>query len=253
MPSRLTWETRSKVIIRQIGGGQTVGWEQAGRVGRIILGGLLLVAFSGCGCWPRPRHGVIIRGDWSLELNRIPWLASRDDTYQEPFSVVADCATDCPQTGEASAGLTTGGPPAARPSPGETSCRTRRCRTCGQLTCAGPVQPNGAKEEYLHSRFHPVPTRPVFSTRETHSAHARSPELSQGKGGIDASGGPRALAPEPVPTPSPEAHGGWKAKRPRAGVGAESGLTSSPPVDLKLGGFAERPSEREHGEDRTSR
>ena len=82
-------------------------------VGQVMMGCLLLVVCSG-GCF-RPRHGVIVRGDWSLEMNRVPWLVSRTDAHEECSVSAVDCVGGCLPEGEMSAGLPCGSPAAAPP------------------------------------------------------------------------------------------------------------------------------------------
>src|SRR5512139_544171 len=61
----------------------------------IAVGCLLLPGWLGC-VWPVDRHGVILRGDWSLELNRVPWLGcprpASTACYESECST-ASCAT----------------------------------------------------------------------------------------------------------------------------------------------------------------
>ena len=53
-----------------------MGWERR-RIGLVAIACLLLAMSVGCNLCARPRHGLIVRGDWSFELNRVPWLARR--------------------------------------------------------------------------------------------------------------------------------------------------------------------------------
>ncbi|MBL9081701.1 MAG: hypothetical protein JNK76_07845 [Planctomycetales bacterium] len=143
---------------------------------RIVIASLPAIALAaslGCCC---QRKGLVLRGDWSLELNRVPHMRSNGPTYS------GDCA--------APAGCTS------------TSC------TCGQCLSAadsgaeyyesyadgsgyghGGMLPGrvghggfegGAGHESLQdptppalARFHPVPTRPVFEPQ----AVAYAPEI----------------------------------------------------------------------------
>jgi len=164
------------------------------------LFGLVLLASAtllGCAC-QRARHGVILRGQWSLELNRVPWLSSR---------TVCDC--DSGQSGECLSGAVVGSacqergtsgsrppspgegtssPPDAHPAPlpapqtapedmsqsaepvrygivSRLLARRGTCQPPHMLIAGGaPARPlpPGSQE---HSRFHPVPTQPVFAPR----------------------------------------------------------------------------------------
>lgn len=196
-------------------------------VGQVMVGCLLLVACSGGCC--RPRHGVIFRGDWSLEMNRIPWLVSRTDAHDECSVSAVDCVGGRLPEGEMSARLPCGSPAAASPSADETSYYLRKgrdssiCRGCGQPTCAGSVQPANATESYLHPRFHPVPTGPVFLPRR--ESYAAIEENSH----PHRSGTSAPLPPEiqVVPTPDLGPDEGWKAKSPPQGGAGAPGSSSS--------------------------
>jgi hypothetical protein len=127
----------------------------------------LLATSSGCGLY-NPRHGMILRGDWSLELNRVPWLNSRTQTYDE--SGEGGCGTMIGPEGigpggalGATTGLSYAAPEGCRT--GQTSHRCLpggvRCRTCA--ASHGSVPTMAPAQQVAHSRFHPVPTRPVFT------------------------------------------------------------------------------------------
>ena len=201
-------------------------WRKRRSVGLLTLACLLLVTYAG-GChWARPRHGVILRGDWSMELNRVPWLAHRADVHEE--CSVSECATGCVPVGEGGADGEFGsgggceGPTVAAPPADDLSgpvCRggvCRRCRACRGLLGAGPVQPAVALS-YRHSRFHPVPTRPVFLARPEDDAPAKTDLDALWERGLDV----ECLAPDPaplppkvevIPTPEPDPYANWKAK-----------------------------------------
>ena len=178
-------------------------------LGLIGLG--LLTSFSGCHM-PNPRHGLVFRGDWTLELNRVPWMADRGlGEYQQP------CAP-CDVSGQ-------GGCVKAKPSPGleETACVRQQCKPpmgclakpCIAKSCpalhsshsGGPPMGGGSP------RFFPVPTKPVFSPRvdaansiievpvsdAQSDSFASAPSLKlQDPGG---EGNPPAINPEVVPPP----------------------------------------------------
>lgn len=159
------------------------------RIGWLAAVCSLLLCTSGCFCWPRAKHGLVLRGDWSLELNRAPWLANRSESYQE-------ASPDCVPTLQSTAA---GVDFAPMPSPGtpqptttmphsppppqvpqrpaaplpmdESACRLNggRCISSGgsmvpvRSLAGGPPQEQNV---YRHPSFHPVPSQPVFSRRE---------------------------------------------------------------------------------------
>lgn len=133
-------------------------------LGLIALG--LVIFFSGCRV-PCPRHGVIFRGDWSLEINRIPWMSGREQVeYQQP-SLPCDSCSD--------------GSCEAKSSPGvaqvcnDTVCVPGRCKPtidCLAKPCVAKASPALHHAQMARAptgggnmRFLPVPTRPVFSPR----------------------------------------------------------------------------------------
>lgn len=96
-------------------------------------------AAAGC-CIQR---GFILRGDWSIEANRIPFMAGHAVQYERPADA-SGCATgDCRQ-----------GHPAA---PQAGRCAAGCCRL--DHACRDP---KGAAATAGPARFHPVPMRPVF-------------------------------------------------------------------------------------------
>lgn len=117
------------------------------------------------GCWPRARHGLVLRGDWSLELNRAPWLANRSESYQEaspdcvPTLQGTAAGVDCaPATGCGPV------PPLQGPAPADQAACMLPGRPGPRLRCASSGQPTAAAAPayYNHPRFHPVPNQPVF-------------------------------------------------------------------------------------------
>lgn len=160
----------------------------------LIVGCCLLVADSGC-CWQRPRHGVIVRGDFALELNRIPWMTGRGEQYPHADCGEAECAEAC------------------------EPCLSGGCkRPCagGEEAAAKPVAAAGCCNQ---PRFFPVPTRPVFSARADFSCPPVPPGVIRQPEGLPGAGGampievcpPRSVPsgsgtaePELVPTPPGE-------------------------------------------------
>ena len=161
-----------------------------------------------------------------------------------------DCVSGCLTEGGTSAGLPCEGPAAGPPLADETSSRAHKGRVCGicgrcvQQSCVGAVQPAGATEPYRHSRFHPVPTRPVFSPRHDCLSDTEANVAPYGAalslGTIDSCKAPPV---EEIPAPAPEKEEGWRAKNPPQSGDGGSGSTLSPPVELKLGPIARNQSD----------
>jgi len=221
-------------------GGPTVRWKKRSLVGQVMVVCLLMVGSSGCCCWPR--HGVIVHRGSSLEMNRVPWVVSRTDAREECSGAGVDCVVGCLPEGKVSACHACASPTPAPPSAVASSCRPQKgrgrrlCGRCGQASCGGPVQPVGATEPYRHPRFHPVPTRPVFSPREDCLPGTEANVVPHG--GVVSLGtvdGRKAPPVEGIPAPMPEEGEGWRAKHPPQSGDSGSSSTSSPSVDLKLG------------------
>ncbi|MFH1264953.1 MAG: hypothetical protein ABIK89_04455, partial [Planctomycetota bacterium] len=206
----------------------------------MVVACLLLVAFEGCFC--RPRHGLIVRGDFALELNRIPWLASRGDVYQESSAAALDCSAGCLEDGRDALGL-----PMA-PEVDAGACLGGRCKTgalcrhCSHRGAGGP--PPSAVAETGHSRFHPVPTRPVFLPPTDLYAYA-AVEAETDRSKSDQTPTPRQQdepaplppAMEVIPAPAPNPTNGWKPKdgSPEGTRSTGANATSFPPMELKVG------------------
>ena len=124
-----------------------------GKIGVFVVACCLLLTTVGCMRLPI-RHGMIVKGDWSLELNRIPWMKGRDNVYQQPSecgTIQNFCATeiDSPFVTNAT----------RIPSPQLT------VSDCGSAGCGGSVAHGESTVGYqAHARFHPVPTRSVFAS-----------------------------------------------------------------------------------------
>ncbi len=102
----------------------------------MLAAGVLLCGLSGC-C--RLRKGFVLRGDWSIELNRVPHLAAHGPRYA--------CASGCGACAECQHLNTTG----LSPATGEP---------LEQLPA--PADPTAL----VPQRFLPVPTRPAFQPRD---------------------------------------------------------------------------------------
>lgn len=143
----------------------------------ILVGATLLCGASG-GC--RLRKGFVLRGDWSIELNRVPHLVGHGPCY--------GCSGGC-----------------------------RECATCQQHAAAGCLTAPGDPAEQLPvpadraaaapQRFLPVPTRPAFQpafdgwSAPLLSPAAAEPESIELPPLEDGDGSAGATAPAP-PQPS---------------------------------------------------
>jgi len=178
----------------------------------------------GCCC---QRKGIVLRGDWSLELNRVPHMRSNGPTYSGD-ACTAECdeysCTSCDDgscvgcRGAGRAGGRHGGdyyenvPGGAGGSGGLD----------GGAQMPAPPQPTPAAQ----SRFHPVPTRPVFEPQ--HSVAAARYEAGVDESPVSAGGGgasSRRAAEERQAPPRPaEPHGAPRNNRVAARM-----LTPPPP------------------------
>lgn len=140
-------------------------------LGLVALG--LLTSFAGCHA-PNPRHGFIFRGDWSLELNRIPWMAGRGaDGYQQP-SAPCDYGPNLDDSCQSDTCQTMISPDMTQICTDNT-CVVRKCNPaikCLAKPCIAKSSPAFHQPQLArtpsgggNSRFLPVPTRPVFSRR----------------------------------------------------------------------------------------
>jgi len=132
-----------------------------------ILIGLAAASVMGCAC-QKPRHGVILRGDWSLELNRVPWMNTRLNNYREDSLTMIPPPGALPVGGRSGCGENVGESspdPAALPNSPALEHSGALCpgRGCGAAHAGGGMSAAEAGAPYNHSRFHPVPTRPVFA------------------------------------------------------------------------------------------
>lgn len=187
----------------------------------LLLGALTVTA----GCY-RPMHGLILRGDWSLELNRIPWINSRtvisDDQADSATATAVPIGTQSCSAPDAE-GVSCG-----QGKHGRLICsapwQSRPSATAAIMPAAGPQMVPPAEP----SRFHPVPTGPVFH-RSSHTAETQEAEAS-GADSVSEKARPEVI-PLPAPLPpatSPQsgpgdASSGWKAREtPSAGSDAAS-------------------------------
>lgn len=146
----------------------------------ICVGSCLMPACSGC-AYSRPRHGVILRGDWSLELNRVPWVGSRAIDRQERSELAGGCDLGCSPQSDCGPAVPNEAPaedaglePAESqipwpPEPSDTSATfmpggfSFPCRSCTGRR--HPLWAKIAAGRVTPPRFHPVPLKPVFAPR----------------------------------------------------------------------------------------
>jgi hypothetical protein len=195
---------------------------------RIATVGILAISLCGCSRI-NPRHGLILRGDWSFEVNRIPWMAGHNARYQTPWS-------PCGPPGDPDAcGLNAcGGNPCSDVSCGATPCGHAGCAKAPN----SPIHPTPALEESCidyghHPRFHPVPTKPAFSPRGPSLSGVGSSHGSS-SGASDLRSPHATLAePEVIPSPKPDSSGETTPAEPRrlAKPEAESAWIFAPPAN----------------------
>lgn len=149
----------------------------------LLLAVALIPMASGCA-----RHGLLLRGDWSLEVNRTPWLADRS-VVQE------DCSEGSCATGACEAGPTCGVSPGCGAGMA-SGCLRPGCANCRPRRGAGNDAALAQANYHNHPRFHPVPTQPAFTPRAN--------PLPTGPVVMPASD-VELPAPMPAPTPAPEA------------------------------------------------
>lgn len=140
---------------------------------------LSVSAFAGC-CNPK---GFILRGDWSVEMNRLPWLAGHGAEYEAASDEECDDPREAarkrhsargeeiktPQPDKEPAQASPGVPAPAEHQPGE--------HPPGEIEEEAD-HPDGDEQASAVMaapvRFHPVPTRPVFVRRVVRRAKSQA-------------------------------------------------------------------------------
>ena len=167
-----------------------------GKIAVFAIACCLLPTMAGCMRLPI-RHGVIVKGDWSLEMNRIPWMKGRGDAYQE----TSDCgAIEGVCTTEVDSPFVTNATRTLSPQ--------SRVRHCGKAGCGSAARREPSVGYQAHARFHPVPTRPTFAS-EPSLARAMTEQTSPAAL-PPARSAPKSLEPPPLPPemesiPTPQA------------------------------------------------
>jgi hypothetical protein len=191
------------------------------RVAGWLLATSLIVPCLGCGCYSA-RHGLILRGDWSFEINRVPWLAGRSIAHQE--TTEGECAVSeggCGEVPPGGCGPAGGGSPtpaAVYPGPGGVGCRTvGPGARCAQMGRAGGANAGASQAGYYnHPRFHPVPTHPVFSPDGQLAAAPGPMVIPEADIELQPAGPPAPLPtaePEAIPTPSGDSSSQWRTRQ----------------------------------------
>ncbi len=159
---------RGKLTKRKCQWGVTVRTRFLYGLGLGLIGLGLLTSLGGCHV-PNPRHGIIFRGDWTLELNRVPWMAERGgDSYQQPSTPCDSCPSvgDSCQSERSKANMAPG---ISEVCDGDNCNPALHCvvKPCLSQSFPAPYPPQMSKAPSGggHSRFFPVPTRPAFSRR----------------------------------------------------------------------------------------
>jgi hypothetical protein len=151
----------------------------------IVVAVAAIVCMSAVGCCCRKGKGIVLRGDWSLEFNRVPHMKSNGPQYQADCDDCVSCEATCEETCGCADGCVAGD------CVGGSACRTRGGEGYASSSYGGPGFAGGAQymaERGMHggmhgglggeegghmppppnptpaanTRFHPVPTRPVF-------------------------------------------------------------------------------------------
>ena len=167
---------------------------------------LTLAASNGCCC--RTRKGIVLRGDWSLELNRVPHMQSNGPSYSgdccaPACGVPCGCADGCRHGGTMSGDyevLDGSGYPGGAGGSGGGGHGAGGAGGYGPegVPMPQPPQPTPAAQ----SRFHPVPTRPAFEPQglawEGEQEAATEPAAAPQRTAPSARrGGPRLTAARP--------------------------------------------------------
>lgn len=128
----------------------------------------LLMMAQGC-VLCSPRKGLIFRGDWAFEINRVPWVKERDSNYKEtgegPYNPHAVTAGSIGAVGcEASAAEAITSPPPLEfvpPRPGASHGRGV------QSAPATPSPEPNSQSAHPFPRFSPVPMHSAYQPRQS--------------------------------------------------------------------------------------
>lgn len=150
-----------------------------------IVASLAFVSATGCYAI-RDRRGFVLRSEWTLEVNRNPCLIGGHGLCEGNINGVVDQPVVC---NSSVCGCPTGSiihPPFARQ---RKLLSGAICPPVCRSGVHGPVA--ASADSPMHSRFHPLPTAPVFSRRDlppgigasfgpipSDSSHANAPQLT---------------------------------------------------------------------------
>ena len=161
-----------------------------GRIGVFAVICCLLPTSAGCLHLP-VRHGMILKGDWSLEMNRIPWLKGRDNAYQDP--------SGC-EPGPSMCAAEIDSPFATAASSPTPAMAGYRAANCGPAGCGPTGHGQSAMAPQPHARFHAVPTGSAFSATPNFSPMMNVPISPPSLPPVKSA--PEPLRPSPLPTES---------------------------------------------------
>lgn len=177
-PKVSTCGARPTADVATVMGDNMKTYFTTGLLASVVLASTL--GSAGCCC---QRKGIVLRGDWSLELNRVPHMRSNGPTYSGDA-----CTTSCEEysctscddgscIGCRSGGRAGGmhGADCYESVPGGAG--GSRGHDAGSQMPA-PPQPTPAAQ----SRFHPVPTRPVFEPQQSVANVPYDAPVSAGNG-----------------------------------------------------------------------
>lgn len=163
---------------------------------------------AGCCC---QRKGIVLRGDWSFELNRVPHMRSNGPTYSGDACTMSCDEYSCTSCDDGSCvGCRSGGQAGGRSGGGYYESVPGGAGSSGGYESGAPMPAPPQPTPAAQSRFHPVPTRPVFEPQ--HSMADARYEAGGYEAPINAGGGassrraaegrqaaPRSTEPSAVP------------------------------------------------------
>jgi hypothetical protein len=169
---------------------------------------LSLAASNGCCC--RTKKGIVLRGDWSLELNRVPHMQSNGPTYScdcgVPCGTPCGCSDGCLQGGGGSGGYEVLDGPGYPDGPDGGGAHGAGGSGVGGRGAGGYGGDGGAPVPPMptpsaQTRFHPIPTRPAFEPQslawDDHAADSVPGAAPQAPTGAGRRGGSRFTATRP--------------------------------------------------------
>lgn len=164
-----------------------------------VLAVAAVIFSSTVGCCCRKGKGVVLRGDWSLEFNRVPHMKSNGPQYQADCDDCVSCEATCEETcgcandciaegcvggsacrmhGGGYALNGSGGPGFGGGAnyPADRGVHAGGMHGGFRGEEGGHMPPPPDPTPAANTRFHPVPTRPVFEPQVVAEAPAPSGE-----------------------------------------------------------------------------